>query len=152
MVRDIPTVYPEDLFQDFFLYIAKDNFKKLGQYKGTGSKEGYIGRILKNFIYDRIKVDKKRDPEPLVSFTANNSQMIGEAIEATYNALKPKQALIFDITYNEKKRAEWIARTLNIKLSYVYETNRKAREILLIELEKRGIDIKRFFKNKKPNF
>ena len=52
-----------DLFQEFFLFLIKDNFRKLRQFKGknNASLASWLRIITINFCLDYLKKDKKLD-------------------------------------------------------------------------------------------
>lgn len=45
----------EDLFQDIFLHLVKDNFKKLSQFKGRSSFSSWLKVVVINFVLDFLR-------------------------------------------------------------------------------------------------
>lgn len=59
----------EDLFNDFFIHISENNFKRLRQYKGKSTPGWYIASICRNFINDKFR-EKKPKIKPRFTLTA----------------------------------------------------------------------------------
>lgn len=58
--RNSTELETEDLFNDFFIHISENNFKRLRQYKGKSTPELYIASICRNFINDKFREKKPK--------------------------------------------------------------------------------------------
>ncbi|MGA1865642.1 MAG: RNA polymerase sigma factor [bacterium] len=150
-----PRLEIEDVFNDFFIHISRDNFKKLRQYTGKCKTTTYIGKVLRNFILDQKKkkgfttssleeigdsVDISILPEQEDKLIIR--EVIREAFKETFSRFSSRQRLIFHLTYSKEKSAKEISDLLKIKEQDVYESNRRGKKILKDELEARGMIIK----------
>ncbi|MGA1840904.1 MAG: sigma-70 family RNA polymerase sigma factor [bacterium] len=151
-------IEPDDLFQDFFIYIQKNNFEKLENYNpNKSSPQYYLVLILKSFIKDTFKKFFKKSSPEIVCIEdirkdlniSNQSEQnyisiesIRNAFMETYSNISNQKKLIFDLTYEDEKDSKYIANLLGYTRSQIFESNRRVREILLKNLEKRGIIIK----------
>jgi|YelNatPaOPRAMG01_1025707.scaffolds.fasta_scaffold42077_4 RNA polymerase sigma factor (sigma-70 family) len=69
----------DDLFQDIFLHLIEDNFKRLSQYKGNCSFSGWLKVVVINFILDFLR--KRQIPH--VSLEENINDTEGLTLEDT---------------------------------------------------------------------
>ncbi|MCM8791965.1 MAG: sigma-70 family RNA polymerase sigma factor [Candidatus Omnitrophica bacterium] len=48
----------DDIFQDIFLHLIKDNFKKLSQFKGKSSFSSWLKVVVVNFVCDFLRKNR----------------------------------------------------------------------------------------------
>ena len=146
--REDPRFETEDLFHDFFIHIAENNFRRLRCFRKGSRPTTYLGRVLRNFICDQYrKKDLKKsmgslddmpeaysDPDDTLS-----GELIRQALKETFSNLSNREKLIFDLFTNEEMTAKEVANLLNIAVKSVYKNNQKIKEILRDELKKRGV-------------
>ena len=150
-----PRLDLEDVFNDFFIHISKDNFRKLRLYTGKCRPTTYLGKILRNFILDKKRkkslttssleeIGERSDISVLPSQEdiLIISEPIREAFKETFSRFSSRQKLIFHLTYSKEKSVKEISDLLKIKEQDVYESNRRVKKILKEELKVRGIIIK----------
>ncbi|MGA1870470.1 MAG: hypothetical protein ACMUJM_18185 [bacterium] len=154
----------QELFQNFFLHIGSNNYEKLKKYDAQRNTKPsvYLGKILRNFIKDQIKLNHTQELLNIeeieeIKDYANVSiffeeeciitDVIRDALHDSYACITNREKLIFDKTYNDGIGAHDLAYLLGIKVNLIYETNRKVKQILRENLEKRGITIKKRRKN-----
>ncbi len=146
----------EDLFQEFFIHIAENNFRRLRCFRRDSQPITYLGRILRNFLYDqyrkkgvKVSIDSldemEEKKEKLIPDTSLDleghltSELIQEAIKETFSKLSNSAKLIFNLSINEESAAKEISALLGVKVKSVYKSNEKIKKILKNELKKRGI-------------
>lgn len=154
--RENPKFEAEDLFHDFFIHIAEDNFKRLRCYRKECQPITYIGKVLRNFICDKYRKKEtnilvgnkyelaEKKGETIfaeVSYLENifDSEIIQDAFEETFSRLSNREKLIFDLFTDEEMTAREIANLLNMKVKSVYRNNEKIKKVLKDELIKRGV-------------
>ncbi len=147
----------EDLFQEFFIHIAENDFRRLRCFRGDSRPITYLGRILRNFLYDqyrkkgaKVSIDslnemeeEKNKPIPDTSLDLEghlNREYIHEALKETFSKLSNRGKLIFDLSTNEEMTAKEISDLLGVKIKSVYKNNEKIKKNLKNELKKRGIE------------
>ena len=153
-----PRLEAEDLFQEFFIHLAEDNFKRLRSFRGDSRSTTYLGKVLRNFIYDQYRrkgakvsvssleemeqENKGIEPVTPSSDTENilTSKLIHEALKETFSRLSNREKLIFDLSVDEEMTAKEISTLLEVKVKSVYKNNEKIKKILRNELKKRGIE------------
>jgi RNA polymerase sigma factor (sigma-70 family) len=154
--RENPKFEAEDLFHDFFIHIAEDNFRRLRCYRKECQPVTYIGKVLRNFICDKYRkkdsrisvgnIDELVEEKREAIFTAApypedifDSELIQDAFEETFSQLSNREKLIFDLFADEEMTAKEIADLLQIRVKSVYKNNEKIKKILKDELKKRGV-------------
>jgi len=147
----------EDLFQEFFIHIAENNFRRLRCFRGDSQPITYLGRILRNFLYDqyrkkgaKVSIDSLTEMEeeknkPIADTSLDleghlKRGLIHEALKEIFSKLSNRGKLIFDLSTNEKMSAREISDLLGVKVKSVYKNNEKVKKILKNELKKRGIE------------
>ncbi|MGA1842607.1 MAG: sigma-70 family RNA polymerase sigma factor [bacterium] len=154
--RENPKFEAEDLFHDFFIHIAEDNFRRLRCYRKECQPITYIGKVLRNFICDKYRkkdirmstgnIDELTEEKRETIFAEISpredifdSELIQDAFEETFSQLSNREKLIFDLFTDEEMTAKEIADLLQIKVKTVYKNNEKVKNILKDELKKRGV-------------
>ena len=146
----------EDLFNDFFIHISEDNFRRLRSYRAECQATTYLGKVLRNFICDQYR---KKDSRFVVDsleelagerresvLTATDAEdiiqagHIREAFKETFSRLSNRDKLIFDLSMDEGMSAKQIGELLGVKVKAVYKVNEKIKKRLREELAKRGIE------------
>lgn len=146
---------PEDLFNEFFVHIADDNFRRLRTFHGQSRPTTYLGSILRNFICDKYRklartpVNSLNEIEELRGecLTAVppdqedifSAERIHEAFDATFSRLSNREKLILDLSMDEGMHAMEIGNLLGISVKSVYKNAEKVKRILREELKKRGV-------------
>ena len=147
----------EDLFQEFFIHVAENNFRRLRCFRGDSRPITYLGRILRNFLYDQYRkkgakasIDSLNEMEeeknkPIADTSLDleshlNRELIHEALKETFSKLSNRRKLIFDLSINDEMAAKEIADLLGVTVKSVYKNNEKIKNILKNELRKRGIE------------
>lgn len=162
MIKDVPRFDTNELFQEFFLHIAEDNFKRLWAFKKICPPKTYLIKILKNFIKDKKKAKppsetslseiKKHNEgdeqeydipvreDPLgILLSEEESDVFQDVLKATFSQLSTREKLIFVLSYDHGMKPQEIEQRHSIIINEVYETKRKTKKILTRELHKRGI-------------
>jgi len=92
----------EDIAQESFILA----YSKLDQYKGTGTFLGWVLRISRNLLIDKIRKEKTRLPVAgsdaidylAVEHNTPETLMISqETVEETYEKLPPRDRLLLDL-------------------------------------------------------
>lgn len=149
----------EDLFHEFFLHLAEDNFRRLRSFRGESQPTTYLGKILRNFLCDQYKkrgtIISEDSLEELVEanremiFAAPpfpdlddilDSEIIAEALKETFSRLSNREKLIFDLFIDGGMTAKEISDLLDVKVKSVYKNHEKVKKILKEGLRKRGIE------------
>jgi len=156
-IRENSKLEAEDLFQEFFIHIAENNFRRLRNFRGNSKPITYLGKILRNFLLDQYRKkgakvsldsldemeEKKGKSLPDISLDLDahlTDELIQEAIKATFAKLSDSAKLIFDLSTNEEMKAKEISELLGMKVKSIYKNNEKIKHILKKELKKRGIE------------
>lgn len=137
----------EDVLHEGFIKI----FAKIRQYKGEGSFEGWMRRIMANMAIDYIR-DKKKMPDIFsypegselldveskeeLSFDDEDSSFTHEEIMAIVNLLPLDYRIIFTMSCVEQFSHKEIADRLSIQESTSRSKLRRARNMLRELLEK----------------
>ncbi|MGA1868345.1 MAG: RNA polymerase sigma factor [bacterium] len=145
----------EDLFNDFFIHIAENNFTRLRSFRGVSMPTTYLGRILRNFICDQYRKEKIKRPFPKLSEIERDTienipvppgmnklhtdELIQNALKKIFTRISPQEKLIFDLFSNEGMTAKEIAHLLGIKIKLIYKINEKVKKLIKDELEECGI-------------
>ena len=146
---------PEDLFNEFFVHIADDNFRRLRTFHGESRPTTYLGSILRNFICDKYRklaktpvnslneIEERRG-ECLTAVPPDQEDIFGkeriqEAFHATFSRLSNREKLILDLSMDEGMSAKDIGNLLGVSAKSVYKNKEKVKKILKDELEKRGV-------------
>jgi RNA polymerase sigma factor (sigma-70 family) len=160
--RNDPGFEAEDLFHEFFLNLAENNFRRLRSFRGESQPTTYLGRVLRNFLCDRYRERRRIDtssdsleelteqgreivpaasvaPDPPAPESILDSELIGEALKATFSKLSNREKLIYDLFIDREMTAQEISSLLGVKVKSVYKNHEKVKKILKGELEKRGI-------------
>jgi RNA polymerase sigma factor (sigma-70 family) len=152
-----PRFEVEDLFNDFFIHIAEDNFRRLRSFRGDSQPTTYLGRVLRNFLCDQFRKKKAGLPadsldemieengkaltapvhDPLDMLAGAHMQ---EVFGEIFSQLSTREKLVFDLSTNEEMPAGEIATLLGIAVKSVYKSNEKIKKIFKNELQKRGIE------------
>lgn len=143
-----PRFETEDLFHDFFIHIAANNFRRLRCFRKGSRPTTYLGRVLRNFICDQYRkkglkesISRLEDMPEIHSDPDDTliGELIRRTIKETFSNLSNREKLIFDLFTNEEMTAKEIANLLNITVKSVYKNNEKIKKILRDELKKRGV-------------
>lgn len=144
----------EDLFHDFFIHLAEDDFRRLRCYRGECQATTYLGKILRNYLCDRYRKREMRvcmgsieemtqeggeriAAHPEDAFTGG---LIREALQATLGRLTKREQLLFDLVMDEQMGAREIAELVGVTAKAVYKNSEKVKRLLREELHKRGVE------------
>lgn len=133
----------DDILQDAFIKI----FTNIKQYKGTGSFEGWIKKILVNSAIGYIRKYKKQhfddfneiNETRIKNFKIDESDFTKEELMTAINKLPEGFRLIFNLYAIEGYKHKEIAEMLNIKTGTSKSQYSRARKILqhkLLEMQK----------------
>ena len=162
--KDIHRLDAEELFQDFFIHITEENFKRLRKFRKQCKPKTFLVEILKNFIKDKIKkktqslislsdikkhnADEGKEYEipvkenPLDGLIRDeNAGLFEDALKATFCQLSTREQLIFELSYDNDMKPREIEESHGIITTIVSEARRKIKKILKRELHKRGLQI-----------
>lgn len=134
----------EDLYQEFFLCILRDDFKKLRQFKGKQgcSLASWIRVIAARLTIDYLRKEKispKEAAEELAVEQPNALDVLAEAqnqrlLLDNLQKLPPRDRLIIELHYRQGLPPQEIAEILKVSVSAVYTQKSrvvsKLREIL----------------------
>jgi RNA polymerase sigma factor (sigma-70 family) len=72
--------YPEDIFQDFFVFLSRDSYKKLASYKGRNgcSLASWLRQVVINFTIDYIRQQRMPADQQLMD-NWQRAQLLSEA-------------------------------------------------------------------------
>lgn len=134
----------EDLFQEFFLSLIQENFKKLHQFRGDRgcSLASWLRVVASRRTIDYLRGQKQRDVEATESLSAeqpdppdfflNDEQeaLLSKALEA----LSPRERILINLMYRQDLSPDDIASILKISVGALYTQKSrllaKLREIL----------------------
>jgi RNA polymerase sigma factor (sigma-70 family) len=153
--RNDPRFEAEDLFHDFFIHLAEDDFRRLRSYRGECQPTTYLGKILRNYLCDRYRKREMRvyigsieemaqggeqittDAHPEDAFTGG---LIRDALQAALGRLTTREQLLFDLFMDGEMGAREIADLIGVTAKVVYKNSEKVKRLLREELHTRGID------------
>ena len=144
----------EDLFHDFFIHLAEDDFRRLRCYRGECQATTYLGKILRNYLCDRYRKREMRvcigsieemaqeggeriAAHPEDAFTGG---LIREALQTTFGRLTKREQLLFDLVMDGEMGAREIAALIGVTTKAVYKNSEKVKRLLREELRKRGVE------------
>ncbi|MGA1842465.1 MAG: RNA polymerase sigma factor [bacterium] len=153
---------PADIFQDFIVYIAKNGYKVLYNFKGINGAQPqtYLVKVTNLFISSQFNKETRRikkeinDVELISDFSTKNDPLTDiiedeketfreESLESAYSRLKEKERLIVELFYGirelEKISAPELAKLFRMKEKAIYKITEKFRKFFKDELKKRGI-------------
>jgi RNA polymerase sigma-70 factor (ECF subfamily) len=143
---DLPNEQIDDLFQEFFIRILQDDFKKLRQFRGdAGCSLGswirlVASRLVIDFLRKKTPIGTQithripaADPAPdeLVIRQEENS-----LLEQTIRTLSPKERIFLDLCFRKGLTAEELAIHLNLSLAAVYTQKSRLLEKMRQSLRK----------------
>jgi RNA polymerase sigma factor (sigma-70 family) len=134
----------EDLYQEFFLSLLRDDYKKLRQFRGT---QGCSLASWLRLLTARLTIDFLRKQAPTAGGVARAMShqspdpaepLLNEQQESLLNqaiqTLSPRDRILLDLCYRQALGSEEIARLLRTSVNAVYtQKNRvleKIREVL----------------------
>jgi len=151
--RNDPRFEAEDLFHDFFIHLAEDDFRRLRCYRGECQPTTYLGKILRNYLCDRYR---KREMRVCIGSIEEMGQegeriaahpeeafigvLIREALQATFSRLSKREQLLFDLVMDGEMGTREIAALIGVTVKAVYKNSEKVKRLLREELHKREID------------
>jgi len=152
--RNDPRFEAEDLFHDFFIHLAEDDFRRLRSYRGECRPTTYLGKILRNYLCDRYRKREMRvcignieemaqeEGERLASHPedAFTGRLIRDALQATFSRLTKREQILFDLVMDGEMGAREIAALIGVTAKTVYKNSEKVKRLLKEELHKRGIE------------
>jgi RNA polymerase sigma factor (sigma-70 family) len=131
----------EDVLQDGFIKV----FKKIGDYKGEGSLEGWVRRIMVNCAIEHyrknnrfITIDESYAPEETDTAADSVSSMAAEEILALVQELPSGYRTVFNLFAIEGYGHQEIADMLGISTGTSKSQLFRAREILAEKINKSG--------------
>lgn len=138
----------DDLFQEFFITILKDDFKKLRQFRGdAGCTLGSWIRL----VASRLVIDFLRKKVPIPSQITNSiyaaaptpdelviSQEEERLLEQRIKTLSPKERIFLDLCYRKGLTAEELSVHLNTSLAAIYTQKSRLLEKIREGLRKSG--------------
>ena len=153
---------PKDVFQDFIVHIARDDYRVLHNFKGINKAQPqtYLAGVIRLFVSAKFKKKIRRirkeintDEEisdfhallnPLDDLITNEQgKLCNESLEASYERLKEKERLIVELFYGihepDKMSATELANLFRMKEKAIYKITEKFRKFFKNELKKRGI-------------
>jgi RNA polymerase sigma-70 factor (ECF subfamily) len=145
---EFPNEQIDDLFQEFFLSILKDGFKKLRQFRGEGGCT--LGSWLR-LVASRLVIDFLRKKVPIPSQITDSvhagdptpdelviSQEEERLLEQGIKTLSPKERVFLDLCYRKGLTAEELAMHLNTSLAAIYTQKSRLLEKIRQTLRKSG--------------
>ena len=138
----------EDILQDSFIKI----YLNIKRYRGEGSFEGWIRRIVVNVAINKLRNDAKKelklmDDDELKNIKDNESSDINNDVEYKYSAQQMLNAIqklsnmnraVFNLAEIEGYSYKEIAKQLNISENTVRGTLSRAKSILKAILKKQS--------------
>lgn len=134
----------DDLFQEFFLGIVRDDFKKLRQFRGDEgcSLASWLRVVTSRLTIDFLRKEKSLRVETFNELAAKegdrSDSLIEEAqiqnLSKALNDLTSKERIFIDLYYRRNLDPEEIARFLRVSVNAVYTQHSrlkaKLRELL----------------------
>jgi RNA polymerase sigma factor (sigma-70 family) len=134
----------DDLYQEFFVFLLKDNCKKLSQFRGDG---GCTLASWLRVVASRLTIDfLRKQPAPTVEVTvsyasdeadASDSMIDREkemSLSQALDGLSPRDRLIIQLSFRQALPPEEIAAILKMSIGAVYTQKSrvldKLREVL----------------------
>ena len=129
-----------DLFQNIFISLIDNDFKKLRQFKGKSKLSSWLYAVSVNAAIDFLRVSKNHlsldhetehgvnlqdtlaneNPGPDTQLELNQEKQIFEEMK---KELAPREKLFFDLYYVRELSVEKIASILNTNANNVYQLN-----------------------------
>jgi len=147
-----------DLYQDVFLSLFKDDFKKLRQFKGKNdcSLSSWLRMIATRTAIDFMRTQKGPDSSDSHSIEgvdhlanlSNGRNLPSDSIEKLewYQLLKrlidelsSQDRYLFDLCYNQELPDREIAQILNLSIDAVYMRKSRLKEKLKIIIQKKKL-------------
>lgn len=138
----------EDLFQEFFLSLIQDDFKKLRQFRGDRgcSLASWLrvvaSRLTIDFlrqqgapsveVTESLRSDQPDPPASLIDF--EEEKLLSKALQG----LPPRDRLFLNLSYRKELLPEEIAAILHVSVSAVYTQKSRIRAKLREVLRKTG--------------
>lgn len=120
----------EDLYQDVFLNILKDDFRKLRQFRGDRgcSLASWLRVVASRLTIDYLRSQKQHDLGATESLSAEQSDRPDSLISneeemlllQTLEALSPRDRILVDLVYRQDLSAEDVASILKISIGALY--------------------------------
>jgi len=139
----------EDLFQEFFLSILGDNFKKLRQFRGDKgcSLASWLrvvaSRLTIDFlrqqgalsveVTESLRSDQHDPPASLIDF--EEEKLLSKALQG----LPPRDRLFLDLSYRKELLPEEISSILRVSVNAVYTQKSRILDKLRETLKKNGL-------------
>lgn len=141
-------VEAEDILQESFIKV----YLNIKRYRGEGSFEGWIRRIVVNMAINKLRADAKKelklmDEEELKNITDSENPTLNHDVEYKYSAKQMLDAIqklsnmnrvVFNLAEIEGYSYTEIAKQLNISESTARATLSRAKSILKANLEKQS--------------
>ena len=141
-------VEAEDILQESFIKV----YLNIKHYRGEGSFEGWIRRIVVNMAINKLRADAKKelklmDEEELKNITDSENPTLNHDVEYKYSAKQMLDAIqklsnmnrvVFNLAEIEGYSYTEIAKQLNISESTARATLSRAKSILKANLEKQS--------------
>jgi RNA polymerase sigma-70 factor (ECF subfamily) len=120
----------EDLFQEFFLALLRDDLKKLRQFRGDRgcSVASWLRVVATRLTIDSLRKDMLSDVELAEVLSADSSDPSGsllqeelhESLSNGLQTLSSRDRLIVDLYYRQGVKAEEVAAILEASVNAVY--------------------------------
>lgn len=148
----------DDLYQDVFLSLVKDKFKKLRQFKGKNncSLASWLRMITSRTAIDFMRSHKSHFPlesasadgDDLIDTLSNGRELLDKSIEKLewyqllrelLEELSPKDRYLFDLWVDQELPDREIAQVLNLSIDAVYMRKNRLKEKLKIVIKKKKL-------------
>lgn len=148
----------DDLYQDVFLSLVKDKFKKLRQFEGKNncSLASWLRMIASRTAIDFIRSHKSNislesasaDGDDLIETLSNERELPDKSIEklewyqllrGLIEGLSPKDRYLFELWVNQELPDREIAQILNLSIDSVYMRKNRLKEKLKAIINKKKL-------------
>jgi len=148
----------DDLYQDVFLSLIKDDYKKLRQFKGKNgcTLSSWLRMIASQTAIDFMRKQKQTvlledtpsEGKSLIDTLSNNSDLPSESYEKAerYQLLRklieeltPKDRLLFELYYHQELPDEEVAQIMNLSIDAIYMRKNRFKEKLKAIAQKKKL-------------
>jgi RNA polymerase sigma-70 factor (ECF subfamily) len=132
----LPQDRAEDAFQDIFIALQKDDFRRIRQWRGHAPLDAYIVVVVRRLVCDFLRAQKAEetaDPPDSVdpSPTPEEVALLAErrrAVQACRGRLAPRDRELLDLRYNLELQYRAIANLMKMTVSNVGVALSRAEE------------------------
>jgi len=138
----------DDLYQEFFLAILRDDFRKLRQFKGDRgcTLASWLRVVAARLTIDYLRSEKTQKIEISDNVPGDEPETLDSAIEEeqaqalfrVLETLPAKDRILIDLYYRQNLSPEEIAKILRVSVSAVYTQNSRLKAKLREILRKSG--------------